>query len=54
MPRFQQSNDARRERMEWATKNRPRFMGATIQAIGNELAKHTNEVAARRAKTKPD
>ena len=54
MPRFQQANDARRERMEWATKNRPRFMGAMVQAIGNELAKHTNEVAARRAKPKPD
>ena len=54
MPRFQQSNDARRERMEWATKNRPRFMGAMVQAIGSELAKHTNEVAARRAKAKPD
>ncbi len=54
MPRFQQANDARRERMEWATKNRPQFMGAMVQAIGNELAKHTNEVAARSAKTKPD
>jgi limonene 1,2-monooxygenase len=54
MPRFQQANDARRERMEWATKNRPKFMGAMVQAIGSELAKHTNEVAARRAKAKPD
>ena len=48
MPRFQASNDARRESMEWATKNRPRFMGAMVQAIGSELQKHTNEVAARR------
>ena len=48
MPRFQASNAARRESMEWATKNRPRFMGAMVQAIGSELQKHTNEVAARR------
>ena len=54
MPRFQQANDARRERMEWATKNRPKFMGAMVQAIGSELAKHTNEVAARRAKKPAD
>ncbi len=54
MPRFQQANDARRESMEWATKNRPRFMGAMVQAIGSELAKHTNEVAARKARQKPD
>ncbi|MFI5216729.1 MAG: LLM class flavin-dependent oxidoreductase [Candidatus Limnocylindria bacterium] len=48
MPRFQGSNDARRESMEWATKNRPRFMGAMVQAIGNEIQKHTNELAARK------
>jgi limonene 1,2-monooxygenase len=48
MPRFQGSNDARRESMEWATKNRPRFMGAMVQAIGSELQKHTNELAARK------
>jgi limonene 1,2-monooxygenase len=51
MPRFQGSNDARRESMEWAAKNRPRFMGAYAQAVGTELQKHGNEVAARKAKT---
>jgi limonene 1,2-monooxygenase len=51
MPRFQASNDARRESMEWATKHRPRFMGAVAQAIGSELQKHTNELAARKQKT---
>jgi hypothetical protein len=36
--------------MEWSAKNRPRFMGAVAQAIGSELQKHTNELAARKQK----
>jgi limonene 1,2-monooxygenase len=51
MPRFQQANERRKESMEWATKNRPRFIGAVVQAIGNEIKKHTNELAARREKS---
>jgi hypothetical protein len=34
--------------MEWAAKNRPRFMGAVTRAIGQELQKHNQEQVARR------
>lgn len=49
MPRFQGSNTKRVESMEWATENRPEFIGAMTQAIGNELQKHGNEQAAKNA-----
>lgn len=48
MPRFQDLNENRVKSMEWATKNRPAFMGAVTQAIGNELQKHAKEQAAKR------
>ena len=35
--------------MNWAGENRPRFIGAAMQAIGNELQKHTNEQAEKNA-----
>ena len=47
-PRFQDLSSGRRESMEWAAKNRPRFMGAVMQAIGQELQKHSQEQVARR------
>jgi limonene 1,2-monooxygenase len=47
-PRFQDLSSGRRESMEWAAKNRPRFMGAVMQAIGQELQKHSQEQVTRR------
>jgi limonene 1,2-monooxygenase len=47
-PRFQDLSSGRRESMEWAAKNRPRFMGAVTQAIVQELQKHSQEQVARR------
>jgi limonene 1,2-monooxygenase len=47
-PRFQDLSSGRRESMEWAAKNRPRFMGAVTRAIGQELQKHNQEQVARR------
>jgi len=52
MPRFQDTNVNRKASMEWATKNRPQFMGAVTQAIGNELQKHVQEQAAKRQQEK--
>ncbi|MEN8182291.1 MAG: LLM class flavin-dependent oxidoreductase [Myxococcota bacterium] len=49
-PRFQDLDSGRRESMEWAAKNRPRFMGAVTRAIGNELLKHNQEQVAKRSK----
>jgi limonene 1,2-monooxygenase len=49
MPRFQDLNGGRHSSMEWAAGNRARFMGAVTQAIGNELLKHNQEQAAKRA-----
>ncbi len=46
-PRFQDLSSGRRESMEWAAKNRPRFMGAVTQAIGQELLRHNQEQTAR-------
>lgn len=47
MPRFQDLNPNRVKSMEWAAKNRPTFIGAVTQAIGNEMQKHAREQAAR-------
>lgn len=47
-PRFQGLSGGRLASMEWAAKNRPRFMGAVTQAIGQELLKHNQEQVARR------
>ena len=49
MPRFQHTNSPRELSMNWAGENRPRFIGAAMQAIGNELQKHTNEQAEKNA-----
>ncbi len=49
MPRFQRTNSPRELSMNWAGENRPRFIGAAMQAIGNELQKHTNEQAEKNA-----
>jgi len=43
MPRFQGSQRNRLASMEWASSNRPTFMGAVGQAIGNEIQKHMRE-----------
>ncbi len=52
MPRFQELNPNRVKSMEWAAKNRPTFIGAVTQAIGNELQKHAKEQAAKQAAKK--
>ena len=49
MPQFQELNPNRVKSMEWAAKNRPTFIGAVTQAIGNELQKHAREQAAKKA-----
>ena len=49
IPRFQGLSEGRQESMEWAAKNRTRFMGAVTQAIGNELVRHNQEQVAKRA-----
>jgi limonene 1,2-monooxygenase len=52
MPRFQELNPNRVKSLEWAAKNRPTFMGAVTQAIGNELQKHAKEQVAKQAAKK--
>jgi limonene 1,2-monooxygenase len=52
MPRFQELNPNRVKSMEWAAKNRPTFIGAVTQAIGNEMQKHAKEQAAKQAAKK--
>jgi limonene 1,2-monooxygenase len=47
-PRFQDLSSGRRESMEWAAKNRPRFMGAVMQAIGQQLQQPSQEQVRRR------
>jgi len=49
MPRFQDLNGGRVKSMEAAAKNRPTLIGAVTQAIGNEIQKHAQEQAAKRA-----
>jgi len=52
MPRFQASNRGREASMDWASKNRPTFMGAVGAAILSEMQKHAQE---QQVKTrKPD
>lgn len=46
-PRFNQLNSGREASMAWATENRPKFIGAMTQAIGNEMKKHVDEQAAK-------
>ncbi len=48
-PHFQGTDVGRRESMEWAASNRPTFMGAYAQAVGNEMQKHQQEQAAKQA-----
>ena len=43
LPRFQGSQRNRLSSMEWAVTNRPTFMNAMGQAIGNEIQKHARE-----------
>lgn len=52
MPQFQDLNPNRVKSMEWAAKNRPTFIGAVTQAIGQEMQKHVQEQAAKRAAEK--
>ncbi len=47
MPRFQHTNPERESSMSWAGENRPRFIGAAMQAIGNEMQKHSAEQAKK-------
>ena len=49
MPRFQHTNRDREASMKWAGENRPRFIGAAMQAVGNEMQKHANEQAEKNA-----
>jgi limonene 1,2-monooxygenase len=46
-PRFQGTDEGRRESMEWAASNRPTFMGAYASAVGNEMQKHQKEQAEK-------
>ncbi|MCG8589258.1 MAG: LLM class flavin-dependent oxidoreductase [Proteobacteria bacterium] len=50
-PRFQQGNTGRENSMEWAAENRPAFIGAVTQAIGNELQKHNKEMVEKKKPT---
>jgi limonene 1,2-monooxygenase len=43
MPRFQQLNVNREASMQWATENRPTFIGAMGNAINAEIQKHVAE-----------
>jgi limonene 1,2-monooxygenase len=48
MPQFQGTLPRLRASMEWATANRPQFMGAAMQAIGKAIAAHADEREAKR------
>ncbi len=43
MPRFQGSTRPTEASMDWTKANRPKFMGAAMTAIGNEVQKHARE-----------
>lgn len=47
-PRFQGTNDARIDSMEWAMEHRPAFMGSYASAVGKEIQKHQSEQAAKK------
>jgi limonene 1,2-monooxygenase len=47
MPRFQGSLDGTVTSRDWAAENRPRFIGAAMQAIQKEIVRHAEEQAAR-------
>ena len=51
-PRFQQTNTGREDSMTWAAENRPTFIGAMTQAIGNEMQRHNREQVAKKEKEK--
>jgi limonene 1,2-monooxygenase len=48
-PRFQGLCEPLRASMDWAIENRPTFIGALTQAIGSEMQKHNQEMAAKLA-----
>lgn len=43
MPKFQNLNDNRKASYEWTGANHETFMGAAIQAVGSQIAKHIEE-----------
>lgn len=47
MPRFQQTNVNREASMQWASQNRPTFMGAMGNAINQEIQKHVADQKAK-------
>ena len=46
MPHFQGRDAAHSESLEWARSNREEFMGAHLQAVGNQIQKHVQEQQA--------
>ncbi|NRA01699.1 MAG: LLM class flavin-dependent oxidoreductase [Myxococcales bacterium] len=47
MPHFQERSGAHTSSLEWARSNREQFMGAHMQAVGNQIQKHVQEQAAK-------
>ncbi len=47
IPRFQGMTRGIEASMEWTKQNRPKFMGAAMTAIGNEMKKHAQEQEAK-------
>ncbi|MGH7803574.1 MAG: LLM class flavin-dependent oxidoreductase, partial [Candidatus Binatia bacterium] len=47
MPKFQQSVEGTVASRDWAAENRPRFIGAAMQAIQKEIVRHVEERAAK-------
>ena len=50
MPRFQRLNENREASMQWASENRPTFMGAMGNAINKEIQRHVSEQQAKAKK----
>ncbi|MEE2702627.1 MAG: LLM class flavin-dependent oxidoreductase [Myxococcota bacterium] len=47
MPHFQGRDASHASSLEWARSNREQFMGAHMQAVGNQIQKHVQEQAAK-------
>ena len=47
MPRFQGAVEGTVRSRDWAAENRPRFIGAAMQAIQKEIVRHAEEQAAK-------
>jgi limonene 1,2-monooxygenase len=47
MPRFQGATEGTVTSRDWAAENRPRFIGAAMQAIQKEIVRHAEEQSAK-------